>query len=262
MRTLLLVMLLGACSPPPPPPDAGTPDGGTPDAGAPDSGQVPMTATMGLFATIGPDAGQRLEAFVSVHAAITHDYDDGTCTADRVRPKDADAAWLRMSGYTAPGQPIVCMNEDGGYVCRLPSGAEVTGPPWLASTSDPLGTGTILFATGGGADVGPATVSGSATQTLSVQEDLSTLPPTFHVSCTDGCPSSRVLVKLRGEGGSVDCDFPYAPQLTLPDGALAVLSGPVWISVVRISATTLQGDDHRGALLIGQVGRGVWAYRK
>lgn len=257
MRPLLLAVLLGACSPPPPAPDSGTPDAGPADAGPPPA----MTATMALFATTGADAGQRLEAFVSVHAAVTHDYDDGTCFADHVRPKDADAAWLRISGYTAPGQPIVCMNEDGGYVCRLPSGAEVTGPPWVASASDPLGSGTILFATGGGADVGPATVSGSATQTLSVQEDLSTLPTTLHVSCSDGCAGARVLVKLRGEGGSVDCDFPFAAALTLPAGALDVLSGSVWISVVRISATPMRSDDHRGALLVGQVGRGVWGFK-
>jgi hypothetical protein len=54
-----------------------------------------------------------------------------------------------------------------------------------------------------------------------------------------------VLVKLRGAGGSVGCDFAFAAQLTL----------------VRISATPMRSDDHRGALLVGQVGRGVWGFK-
>src|SRR4051812_47913865 len=103
----LLAAAAAACSGASPLPDAGPPDSGAPDGGA-----TPMTATMSLFETAG-DAGVRLEAFIAVHAGLTHDYDDGTCTVDRSRPADADAAWLRISGYRAAGQPIVCMNEDG-----------------------------------------------------------------------------------------------------------------------------------------------------
>jgi hypothetical protein len=252
-----LAVLIVGCTPPPSPEDGGVPDAGAPDAGH-DAGAVPMTATMGLFAAES-DAGTLLEAFVTVHGAVTHAYDDGPCTADPIALPDADAAWLRMSGYTAPGQPIVCMNGDGGYFCQLPSGEYVTAPHARFDAGvDPLGSGPILFATGGGADVGPATVSGSPNGTLWVQEDLSTLPATIHVSCADGCGASRVLVKLRSGTGALDCDFAYAPVLTIPLTALNV-SGPVFVTVVRIPSALMQSHDHNGAVLVGQVGRGVWS---
>jgi len=256
-----LAVLIAGCSAPPSPEDGGLPDAGPPDGGH-DAGVAAMTATMGLFSAES-DAGVLFAAFVTVHAAVSHAYDDGTCTADPAALPAADAAWLRMSGYAAPGQPIVCMNGDGGYFCQLPSGEYVTGPPFAHFDAgfDPLGPGPILFATGGGAAVGPATVSGAPTGTLSVQEDLSTLPSTLHVSCSDGCASSRVLVKLRSGTGAVDCDFAYAPALSIPAGAVAAMnaSGPVYVTVVRIAAAPLQSSDHNGALLVGQVGRGVWS---
>jgi hypothetical protein len=237
---MLLAAALAACSGPPSAPDAGdagpASDAG-PDAGPADAGEV-MTATMSLFQTATSDGGVRLQALVSVGPRSASD--DGGCVVGP-RPKDRDAAWLRISGYAAPGQgqPIVCMNEDGGYVCRFPSNDEVD--VHYDAGVDALGAGSILFATGGGADVGAATAPVTPPAgTLSATLDGGTL----YLSCTDDCSSARVVVV----GDTLRCDLAFASTVTLPQA-------PASLSVVRVSSAS--GDDHRGALLIGRVGRGV-----
>jgi hypothetical protein len=237
---MLLAAVLAACSGPPSTPDAGdagpTSDAGS-DAGSADAGEV-MTATMGLFQTATSDGGVRLQSFVSVGPRAADD--DGGCVVGP-RAKDRDAAWLRISGYAAPGQgqPIVCMNEDGGYVCRFPSGIEVNVE--YDAGVDALGTGQILFATGGGADVGAATALVTPpTGTLSATLDGGTLS----LSCTDDCSSARVIVI----GDTLSCDLAFAASITLPEA-------PGALSVVR--AVSASGHDNHGAVLVGRSGRGV-----
>ncbi len=173
-----ILVALTACSGPQTTADAGFDAGTDAGTGPADAGPPAPIAIMGLFAT-ETDAGTRLQAFIEVNGGVAHDFDDGVCTADRVRRRDGDAAWLRISGYTAPGQPILCTDEDAGYVCRFPSGVDLTAPASVefAAPLDPIGAGPVAFATGGGASVGAAFVRvPRAAGRLTVQEDLSGLP--------------------------------------------------------------------------------------
>lgn len=227
------------------------------DAGVADAGPIAPVATMALFAT-DSDSGSRLQAFVDVNPGVAHDFDDGACTADRVRPRDGDAAWLRISGYAAPGQPILCTDEDAGYVCRFPLGSPVTGPAfeWFDAGFDPLGPSPILFATAGGADLGPAVVSVAASGRLTVREDLTTLPATLHPECA-GCDAGHVLVKVRRGAAGIDCDFAWAPVINLHSAAMGLLptTGPASMTVVY--GVVGRGTDPHGGTLIGQTGYGV-----
>ncbi|MBK7862507.1 MAG: hypothetical protein IPJ65_28650 [Archangiaceae bacterium] len=225
---VLTLITLAAC--------AGQPsqtDGGEPQIE--DAGTV-MTATMSLFETSTPDGGVRFESFVEI-SPLSARYDGGCELGPK--PSDADGAWLRISGYAAAGQPLVCMNEDGGYVCRFPSGVEAS-VVYDAGT-EPLGTGPILFAVAGGADVGSTAVSvtpPAGTLSASVEGKV------LHLTCSDDCSAARVLVL----SATLRCDLAYAPTLTLP-------VAPTAFSVVR--ATSAQTGDHRQAVLVGRVGRGV-----
>jgi len=224
-----LTALLAACSPPPSPPDAAVPvdDSGVADAG------VTLSAVLSLLELAMPGGEVRLQAVAEIGLRS----EGGGCALGP-RPPDADGAWLRISGYRLGGQPTLCTNEDGGYVCRLPSNdeADVVYP----AGSDPLGPGPILFAVGGGHDMGPAVVSVPRGGTLAATLDGATL----HVSCSDDCSGERVIALADG----LLCDFAFAPSLTLPRAP-----GPV--SVAR--ARPLRAGDGRGAVLIGRVGRGV-----
>lgn len=228
-HSAVLAAALAACSAPQPAPDAGSPA----DSGAVDAG-VAMTAVMSLFELATPDGGMRLTASASIGLRALG---DGGCTAVS-RTNDSDGAWLRISGYRSGGQPTLCTNEDGGYVCRLPSNA--VADVVYGAGSDPLGPGPILFAVGGGADIGPATVRVSPGGTLAATLDGATL----RLSCSDDCSGARVIVLAA----QLVCDLAFAPEVVLP-------FAPGALSVVR-STSAGAGDGH-GALLIGRVGRGV-----
>lgn len=227
-RLFLGLMAFAACSQGPTPADSGEPL----DAGVPDAGRT-LNGVMSLFELTSADGGVRLLAL----ASIGLHREAGGCDVG-APARDADGAWLRIAGYRLGAQPTVCTDEDGGYVCRVPSGA-VADLDFPAG-AEPLGPGPILFAVGGGADLGPVTVSVSPAGTLSATLDGAKL----HLSCGPDCSADRLVVL----GPGLSCELPVAAEVTLP-------FAPTSVSVVR--ARVMRADDAHGVALIGRVGRGV-----
>ncbi|HZU81899.1 MAG TPA: hypothetical protein VE987_03235 [Polyangiaceae bacterium] len=257
-----------------------------------------------LTGTAIGDAGSvavvELDAFVAFHADGPHDYDDRNgslgCTADhydattRPAPFDADAGWVRMSGFSGgallsgeqAAQPIVCMRAAGRYGCAYPTGTTVTGA-FFAATSSPLGAGPVTFALNGGADFGTAVASDSPLGAATTQEDLSAIrydtaaDTVLHVSCSGGCTPGRIAVELTARrASSVDAGFPYssvgvvrcvlapATSLSVPRQAVAAMFASdaaldsVVTSVALLPPAPATATDSRGNLLVADVGRGVF----
>jgi hypothetical protein len=282
------VVVLVGCSGAAPSSDAGSPDASV-DAGSPDAGAL---ATMSLFQTSGMLASLPvvlLEARVSIEGPRAHAYDDGRCTADHFdaahpEPAAGDAAWLRIAGFAGgtlldgghAGQPVVCMPNAGVYGCAFPAGALVSGPPFATfpASSQPLGAGPVLFATGGGADFGAAAVTSTPEADLALQEDLSNVhwetQRTLHPTCADGCAGTRVDVELLAVGpsaaswGVLRCTLPYTAELTLPAAGISAMFGGdrsldrVRATVVRLSAAEAVSRDLVGRALVGRTGRGAF----
>jgi hypothetical protein len=248
----------------------------------------------------GPLAAKELDAFASFHAGVTHDYDDRQgglgcfadhyATASKPMPADADAGWLRVSGFAAGPllsgslamQPIQCVRSSGYYKCTYPTGTAVSDAPFAASAS-PLGSGPITFATNGGPDFGAVAVSGSPAGTLTIGEDLSrikysvTADTVLHVSCTDSCASGRIAINLTAfPSTATDGGWPYpsigvlrcvmsgASSVALPyAGIAALLSADLSLDTILTSVAFLPmkpslGADADGNGFTAEVGRGVF----
>ncbi|HXN30479.1 MAG TPA: hypothetical protein VN894_01400, partial [Polyangiaceae bacterium] len=200
--------------------------GGACDAGSVELGVMRLFELAGTVpAEGGPSAVKVLEAAAAFHVAMPDDYDDRQsgigCTADhydaitKPAPTDADAGWLRMSGFTGgmllaggqAGQPIVCMRAAGYYRCAYPTGA-ITSEAFFSATASPLGPGPITFALNGAADFGARAVSGSPIGSATTAEDLtavhysSSADTIFHVSCADSCTPGRIAINLTARQAS------------------------------------------------------------
>jgi hypothetical protein len=256
------------------------------------SGTAPSTA--------GPSAVKVLEAAAAFHAATPGDYDDRQadigCTADhydataRPAPADADAGWLRMSGFTGgallaggqAGQPIVCTRTAGYYRCAYPTGT-IASDGFFSASASPLGPGPITFALNGAADFGARAVSGSPVGTATTAEDLTAVhysasaDAVFHVSCADSCTPGRIAVDLVARQvstasvgwpypsvGIVRCVFAPATSIAIPHGAIAAMFAEdttldsVVTSVALLPMEPLVTSDAMGNRLIAEVGRGTF----
>ena len=248
----------------------------------------------------GPSAVKVLEAKASFHVHTPDDYDGrqvGTdCTADHYdamtnpAPRDADAGWLRMSGFVGGGllngglaaQPIVCMRSSGYYSCAYPSGA-IASEAFFAATASPLGPGPVTFALNGAADFGARALTGTPIGTAMTDEDLtaihysSSVDAVFHITCVDSCSPGRIGVTLVARQasmadmgwpyrsvGTVDCVFAPASSVVVPHEAIAAMFAhdttldSVVTSVVLLPPVPLTTSDSMGNTLTADVGRGTF----
>jgi hypothetical protein len=255
-----------------------------------------------LAGTVATDSGLstvvQLDAAASFHVAVPEDYDNRVagigCTADhydatgKPAPADADAGWLRMSGFTggpllAGGQatqPIVCMREAGYYGCAYPSGTIVSGA-FFAGAATPLGPGPITFALPGAADFGARALSGAPIGIASTNEDLNAIhysPTTdtaLHITCSPTCAPGRIAVNLTAmqastasaawpypSVGIVRCVFQAGSSVVIPSAAIAAMFAQdsaldtVVTAVALMPAAPLATTDDMGNQLVAEVGRG------
>ncbi|MGA7123723.1 MAG: hypothetical protein WBY94_26700 [Polyangiaceae bacterium] len=282
-------------------------DGSCESGGACDSavgnqvlGAMRLFELAGSIATdSGPSAVTQLDAAASFHVAVPDDYDDRQagigCTADhydattKPAPADADAGWLRMSGFAGgtllaggpAAQPIICARTGGYYQCTYPTETPVSGA-FFADT-DPLGPGPITFASPGAADFGARAVSGSPIGTATTAEDLnavhysSSVDTILHVACSNSCATGRIAVNLTAEQAStanlgwpyssvgiVRCVFAAAASVAIPHAAIAAMFAQdaaldvVLTAVVLLPTAPLTTTDAMGNRLVAEVGRGTF----
>ncbi len=284
------------------PPGAEDAPSGT-DAGS--EGSPVVLGTMRLLELTGlvDPAGAMvtfLDAQAAFHASLSHDYDDRQagvgCTADhydaaaKPAPADADAGWLRMSGFTGgqlldaglAAQPIVCTRVSGYYRCAYPSGTVVSGA-FFAADQSPLGSTPIEFAMNGGAAFGPRAIHATPIGKATTAEDLTAVhysesaDATFHVSCSDACALGSIAVDLTArQASSANAGWPYpsvgvvhcllepAPTISIPQAAIAAMFAgdtavdSVVTSVALVPMAPATANDDKGNQLAAQVGRGVF----
>ncbi len=248
----------------------------------------------------GLSAVTQLEAAASFHVAVPDDYDDRQagigCTADhydattKPAPTDADAGWLRISGFSggtlrngAPaGQPIICARSGGYYQCAYPTETAVSGA-LFAAAAEPLGPGPITFASPGAADFGARAVSGSPIGTATTTEDLdaihysSSTDTLLHLACSNSCTAGRIAVNLIAEHASpadvgwpyasvgiVRCVFAAAASVAIPHAAIGAMFAQdpaldvVLTSVALLPTEPLTTTDVMGNRLVAEVGRGTF----
>lgn len=248
----------------------------------------------------GPEAVTIMDAVARFHEPVVHDYDDTQqgfgCVADhydatsKPAPTDADAAFLRIAGFTGgtllsgqpAAQPILCTPQNGYYQCAYPVGVVASLAPFAAGAS-PLGAGPIQFDTGSGADFGARSVSATPDGTLSVSDNLTGLQysaaqdTVLHPSCAGGCASSNFRVRITFiQGASASLGWPYpsvglatclfqpGASITVPQGAVAAMAAgdasldTAITEVVRVSDQTFQAADVNGNPLVGETGEGVF----
>jgi hypothetical protein len=242
-----------------------------------------------------------LDSWASFELAHTHDYDDRQnglgCFADhydavtKPLPPDKDAAILRISGYVggmlvsgqSAGQPVVCTMQNGFYACVYPNGAAADVSSPFATQADPLGSGPVVFDTGSGADFGATFAQSTPVPTLSLQENLASMTYTngqsaaFHVTCSAGCASSNVSIRLTALAYATEASgFPYPSVglvrctvsadtiVTVPAGAISAMYSAdarldTVVSEVFLESSQLaRATDAQGNPLYAETGRGVF----
>jgi len=283
-------------------------DGGSCDSAATCDGGDVVVGTMHLFelagtvpSDSGPSAVTQLDAAAAFHVAVPDDYDDRQggigCTADhydataKPAPTDADAGWLRMSGFAGgtllaggqAAQPIVCSRSANYYGCAYPTGTTVSGA-FFPDTDSPLGPGPVTFALPGAPDFGARAVSGSPPSgTATTAEDLnaihysSSVDTIFHVSCSESCTAGRIAVNLMARQAStanvgwpypsvgiVRCVFAAAASIAIPHAATAAMFAEdsaldtVLTAVALLPTAPLTATDAMGNQLVAEVGRGTF----
>jgi hypothetical protein len=260
-------------------PEAGMPDANAGDAIGPRDSGVDVapkldggpieTGLMRLFELhgrlpAGADAGDTpvvvLDARVSFHGSVTHDYDDRAsglgCIADHYvaathpAPTDGDAGSLRITGYAGgamldgkpAAQPIVGVRGANGYYWTIfPSGDSGAMAPF-PSTASPLGPGPVTFGTAAGASFGAVLAATSPpSAALTVTEDLRALPfgsgsVTLHPSCAGGCGGGHAVVRVLATSstdtvtawpftrvGILECELDTPAPIVLPAAAVAAM---------------------------------------
>jgi hypothetical protein len=155
----------------------------------------------------------------------------------------------------------------------------------FAAGASPLGGGPIALGTGAGADFGavlgtvtPLTSDLTVTESLAGLAYAATSDTTLHASCTGGCGSSRIYVRVLAtsstdtltswpysRAGLLECELAASTSpVVVPKGAIAAkLASDTALdtaitSIVLLAASPFTGRDSAGDVLTADAGHGVY----